>query len=168
MEHASVTFYITGVSRSLTHELVRHRHFSYSQLSQRYVDESNTEFITPPLIAENERAASMFYLMTHDAQNAYRTLADMLKEEFPDKPRKEIRQAARAVLPNATETKIVVTGNYRAWWNMLLLRATEAADVEIRELSIMILQQLQDIAPAVFGRFEIFDLADGTKAARLP
>lgn len=170
MEHASVSFYITGVSRSLTHELVRHRHFSYSQLSQRYVP--GAEFVEPDVIAEDPDLHAMFEEATFGANMAYTALKKGLEEKFASLPegtakKKAARQAARSVLPNATETKIVVTGNYRAWWNMLLLRATEAADPEIRELSIMILRQLQDIAPAVFCRFEIFDLEDGTQAARL-
>lgn len=167
LEHSSVTFYIEGVSRSLTHELVRHRHFSYSQLSQRYVDESDTEFVTPPLIEPGSDAELSFARSTQRALADYVQLVADLTRQFPDLSRKEIRQAARSVLPNATETKIVVTGNYRAWWDMLLLRATPAADVEIRELAIMILKQLQLVAPHVFSAFTIEKLDDGTEVAFL-
>jgi thymidylate synthase (FAD) len=82
--------------------------------------------------------------------------------------RKQARQAARSVLPNATETRIVVTGNYRAWRHFIAVRATEPADVEIRELAIACLRQLQHIAPNVFGDFVISTLADGTEVAASP
>ena len=79
--------------------------------------------------------------------------------------RKQARQAARAVLPNATETRIVVTGNYRAWRHFIAMRASEHADVEIRRLAIECLRQLADVAPAVFADFEVSTLADGTEVA---
>ena len=82
--------------------------------------------------------------------------------------RKQARQAARAVLPNATETRIVVTGNYRAWRHFIAMRASEHADVEIRRLAIECLRQLVEVAPAVFADFEISTLADGTEVATSP
>ena len=82
--------------------------------------------------------------------------------------RKQARQAARAVLPNATETRIVVTGNYRAWRHFIAMRASEHADVEIRRLAIACLRQLADLAPAVFADFEITTLADGSEVATSP
>jgi thymidylate synthase (FAD) len=117
LEHGTVSMYLTGVSRSMTHELVRHRHFSYSQLSQRYVPE---------------------------------------------------RDAAVVVLPNATETRIVVTGNYRAWRHFVAMRASEHADVEIRELAVACLRELQRVAGNVFDDFRISALADGTHVAASP
>jgi thymidylate synthase (FAD) len=82
--------------------------------------------------------------------------------------RKQARQAARAVLPNATETRIVVTGNYRAWRHFIAMRASEQADVEIRRLAIACLRQLVDVAPQAFADFEIATLADGTEVATSP
>ena len=82
--------------------------------------------------------------------------------------RKQARQAARAVLPNATETRIVVTGNYRAWRHFIAMRASEHADVEIRRLAIECLRQLAELAPAVFADFEVSTLADGTQVATSP
>lgn len=82
--------------------------------------------------------------------------------------RKQARQAARAILPNATETRIVVTGNYRAWRHFIAMRATEHADVEIRALAVECLRQLQTLAPSVFGDFTINELADGTSVAASP
>lgn len=163
LEHSSVSFYITGISRSLTHELVRHRHFSYSQLSQRYVDESEVEFVPPPVIKGNELLEELFAREMSTVLEAYDAFAALLADEMPHLKRKEIRQAARAVLPNATETKIVVTGNYRAWMHFIEMRATEAADVEIRALAIECLRQLQGIAPNVFNQYGIMTLHDRTE-----
>lgn len=166
LEHSSVSFYITGISRSLTHELVRHRHFSFSQLSQRYVDESDVEFIPPPVIKGNTALELAFAHFMENARDAYAEFAREIAVEMPELKRKEIRQAARAVLPNATETKIVVTGNYRAWMHFIEMRATEAADVEIRALAIECLRQLYDVAPNVFNQYVITALPDDTEVLR--
>lgn len=176
LEHGSVTFYITGVSRSLTHELIRHRHFSYSQLSQRFVDSKGVAFVMPEVIAEDPLLRDAFLDVAGFALRGYEELAErldhLIEERHPEwKPtarRKAARQAARAVLPNATETRIVVTGNYRAWRHFVRLRASEHADVEIRELAVRCLRQLTRVAPNVFDDFEVYPLADGTEAARSP
>lgn len=165
LEHASATFYIEGISRSLSHELIRHRHFSYSQLSQRYVDESDTEFVEPPLVSGDFHAVNLFHSALADARSNYTGLVYTLTEQFPDKTRKEIREAARSVLPNATETKIVVTGNYRAWREFIVKRATEQADAEIRALAVEVLRRLQSIAPNVFNDFAISTVAGGAEVA---
>lgn len=118
LEHASVSFYITGISRSCTHELIRHRHFSYSQLSQRYVPEKDSRVVVPPGMEDD---ADLRHILTEAADAARATYSELLAKleaKFADQPnailrRKQARQAARAVLPNATETRIVVTGNYR-------------------------------------------------------
>ncbi|MBJ7290095.1 FAD-dependent thymidylate synthase [Williamsia sp.] len=173
LEHASVTFYITGISRSCTHELIRHRHFSYSQLSQRFVPEHDSNVVCPPAIRGDEELEALFVTATDAARAAYVELLAALEAKFADVPnailrRKQARQAARSVLPNATETKIVVSGNYRAWRHFVGMRATEHADVEIRQLAIECLRQLSTLAPTVFGDFEIGTLADGTEVATSP
>ena len=173
LEHGSVSFYLTGVSRSLTHELIRHRHFSYSQLSQRYVPERNAGMVEPDAIAEDPELHAKFVAATESAVQAYTELLEGLEKKFADVEqatlrRKQARQAARAVLPNATETRIVVTGNYRAWRHFVAMRASEHADVEIRELAIACLGELQRIAPNAFADFEITTLPDGTKVASSP
>ena len=173
LEHGSVTFYLTGVSRSLTHELIRHRHFSYSQLSQRYVPERDAAVVEPAVIAEDPVLHEKFLAATDAALAAYRELLRALEERFADVPngtlrRKQARQAARAVLPNAIETRIVVTGNYRAWRHFIAMRASEHADVEIRELAIACLRELQRVAGHVFSDFRISRLADGTEVAASP
>jgi thymidylate synthase (FAD) len=173
LEHGSVTFYISGVSRSLTHELVRHRHFSYSQLSQRYVPERDAAVVEPDVIAEDPVLHEKFLAASEASVRAYTELLEGLEKRFADTPdptarRKQARQAARAVLPNATETRIVVTGNYRAWRHFITMRASEYADVEIRRLAVECLKQLQRVAPNVFADFTITTLPDGTEVAATP
>jgi thymidylate synthase (FAD) len=177
LEHASVSFYISGVSRSCTHELIRHRHFSYSQLSQRYVPEDASRVVLPPGMEDDPELQEIFDAAVDASRATYSDLLTRLEEKFAgDEPRgrpsairrKQARQAARAVLPNATETRIVVTGNYRAWRHFVAMRASEQADVEIRRLAIACLRQLIDVAPAVFADFEIATLADGTEVATSP
>ena len=173
LEHGSVTFYMTGVSRSFTHELIRHRHFSYSQLSQRYVPERDAAMVEPSVIAEDAELHKRFVEATEASVRAYTELLEGLERRFADVEnatlrRKQARQAARAVLPNATETRIVVTGNYRAFRHFIAIRATEHADVEIREVAVECLRQLQRVAPNVFADFTISTLPDGTEVASSP
>ncbi|WP_144119028.1 FAD-dependent thymidylate synthase [Catellatospora sichuanensis] len=170
LEHGTATFYFTGVSRSFTHELIRHRHFSYSQLSQRYVPERDAAMVEPEVIAANPELHKKFVEASEAAVRAYNELLEGLEATFADVPnatlrRKQARQAARAVLPNATETRIVVTGNYRAWRHFIAMRATEHADVEIRELAVATLRELQKLAPSVFDDFSISALPDGSEIA---
>ncbi|WP_170318847.1 FAD-dependent thymidylate synthase [Allorhizocola rhizosphaerae] len=173
LEHGTATFYMTGVSRSFTHELIRHRHFSYSQLSQRYVPEREAAMVEPDVIAADPELHKKFVEATEASVRAYNELLEGLEAKFADVAsatlrRKQARQAARAVLPNATETRIVVTGNYRAWRHFIAMRATETADVEIRALAIECLRQLQAHAPHVFGDFTINELPDGSSVAASP
>jgi thymidylate synthase (FAD) len=173
LEHGSVTFYLTGVSRSFTHELIRHRHFSYSQLSQRYVPERDAAMVEPDVIAADPELHKRFAAAAEASVQAYTELLEGLEQRFADEPnptlrRKRARQAARAILPNATETRIVVTGNYRAWRHFIGMRATEHADVEIREVAIELLRQLQRVAPNIFADFTISTLDDGTEVAASP
>ncbi len=173
LEHGSVTFYISGISRSLTHELIRHRHFSYSQLSQRYVPERDAAMVEPEVIAEDPELHAKFVAAAEASVRAYTELLEGLEKRFADVPdgtarRKQARQAARAVLPNATETRIVVTGNYRAWRHFITMRASEHADVEIRGLAMTCLKELRRVAPNVFADFVISTLPDGSEVAASP
>lgn len=174
LEHAVFSFLITGVSRSFTHELVRHRAgFGYSQLSQRYVDESETDYVEPACIAEDPALHEIWTEAVAASHDAYAKLVTGLAEKFQDVEdrtlrRKMARQAARSVLPNATETKIFVTANARGWRHFIELRCNEHAETEIRTVSAMILKVLQAEAPNIFGDYELVDLPDGTQAARTP
>jgi len=171
LEHWVATLLFEDVSRSLTHELVRHRAgFAYSQLSQRYVDESQARFVEPACIREDAEAHEIWLRAVEQSQEAYVRLVELLREKFREVEdrtmrRKLARQAARSVLPNATETKIVVTANARAWRHFIEMRAAEEAEVEIRGLAIETLKQLRERAPNIFGDYVIRALADGTEIA---
>ena len=169
IEHASASFSLSGISRSLTHELIRHRHLSFSQQSQRYVDEADAGFVEPEAIAADPELHALFVQSCEQARLAYVKLVEGLRKRFTeieDKTlrRKLARQAARSVLPNATATRIVVSGNFRAWRWFLHMRGSEHADVEIRQLAVEIHRHLLREAPAVFGDFRLRPLPDGTEA----
>lgn len=168
LEHGVWTVLLEGISRALTHELVRHRHFSFSQLSQRYVDESDVAFVLPPEIEPGTEAYTLFENSCQRANDDYRALLAKIEEQVKDEPsatlrRKRARQTARALLPNATETKIVVTGNARAWRHFIELRASEGADTEIRILAMKVLRLLQEEAPNLFGDYRIRKMDNGAE-----
>jgi thymidylate synthase (FAD) len=160
IEHAVWTFLIEGVSRALTHELVRHRHLSYSQLSQRYVDESNVAFVLPPEIEEGTEAFAIWKASCERSLAEYRQLLVQIEQQVKDEPsatlrRKRARQTARSLLPNAAETKVVVTGNARAWRHFIELRGSPGAESEIRTLAVKLLRALEAEAPNLFGDYRI-------------
>lgn len=171
LEHASATFYLENVPRSLTHELVRHRHLSFSQRSQRYVDESRSGWWYPDAVQEALGAVDQRELraMTRDeidrvmmtAQHAYEGI--MLRLTDAGVTGKKAREAARSVLPNCTHTSIVVTGNHRAWRDMLQKRWHVAADSDMRKLAGMILRQLKGIAPSTYA-----DIDENSPGGALP
>jgi thymidylate synthase (FAD) len=173
LEHANYSLLLEGVSRSLTHELVRHRAgFAYSQLSQRYVDESQAAFVVPPAIAGDKALEEAWKKQIEGAQATYVSLVEQLMDRYKwvdDKVhrRKMAREAARGVLPNSTETKIVVTANARAWRTMLELRSSEGAEAEIRRCAIACLRLLSKEAPGFFADFEIYMAADRVEAAKV-
>lgn len=173
LEHAVWSFLVTGVSRSFTHELIRHRHFSYSQLSQRYVDESESDFIEPDVIAGDPALHEAWTEAVNAARVAYDRLVEGLEKHYTDVPEKTLRrklarQAARSVLPNATETKIFVTGNARALRHFIELRGSEHADIEIRKVAVAMLGIMQKEAPSLFSDYTLVPLKDGSHAVHTP
>jgi thymidylate synthase (FAD) len=179
LEHAVWNFIITGVSRSLTHELVRHRAgFGYSQLSQRYVDESVAEYVEPDIIARDPELHAIWLDAVKQVHAAYIQLAEKLNARLADPKaaaaamlppdtdrttrRKAARQAARSVLPNASETKIFVTANARALRHFLEQRGSAFAEPEIRKLAGVLLDILQKDAPNLFCDYTKNPLPDGT------
>ena len=170
LEHAVWNFIFAGVSRTLTHELVRHRAgWAYSQLSQRYVDESVAEYVEPDCIAQDPELHQLWLETVSQSHQAYMKLAAGLQESFKDEPdktlrRKLARQAARSVLPNATETKIFVTSNARALRHFIELRGSEHAEPEIRKLAVALLRIMQHESPSIFGDFTLETLPDGSLA----
>jgi thymidylate synthase (FAD) len=172
-EHATYVMLIEGISRSCSHELVRHRAgWGYSQLSQRYVDESHAAFVMPPAIQGDAELEGAWTAQVEAAQAAYVRAVDALMTRYAwveDKihRRKLAREAARSVLPNATEVKIVASANVRAWRTMLELRLGEGAELEIRRMAVACLRVLQREAPALFDDFEIYRAEDGSEAGRV-
>jgi thymidylate synthase (FAD) len=189
-QHGSViegciyNFIFTGISRALTHELIRHRAgMGYSQLSQRFVDETDCDFVVPPALLEEKQIYDKFLfrseLMTEEeyvkfeafdtwltlvdnSRKAYKELSDYLYKKYSsieDKTlrRKRARESARSVLPNACETKIFVTANARALRHFIEMRSHESADQEIRNLAIKVLKVMQVESPNLFGDYEIED-----------
>ncbi|MBI4545485.1 MAG: FAD-dependent thymidylate synthase [Gemmatimonadetes bacterium] len=166
IEHAVWTLLLEGVSRALTHELVRHRPFSFSQLSQRYVDESQVAFVLPPEIQEGSEAFQTWSRSCERTLEEYRALLAQIEQQVQDEPskttrRKRARQTARSLLPNATETKVVVTGNARAWRHFIELRGSDTADTEIRRLALTVLRLLQAEAPHLFGDYRVVQRENG-------
>ncbi|SET01850.1 FAD-dependent thymidylate synthase [Anaerobranca gottschalkii] len=139
-EHISFTFGISGVSRALTHQLVRHRIASYSQKSQRYVSEKNFEYIIPPKIKNNPEANKIYQQLMVEIGEKYEKLVELgIKNED-----------ARYVLPNSCETKIVVTMNARSLFNFFKHRTCVRAQWEIRALANEMLKLVKEKAPTVF------------------
>jgi thymidylate synthase (FAD) len=176
LEHAVWCVLMTGVSRALTHELVRHRAgFGYSQLSQRYVDESEARYVVPPLYQEDAELRAKWQQAIEFVRKAYDQLAEdtteYVQQKHPEMSprdrRKWARQAARSILPNATETKIFVTGNSRAWRHFLELRGSVHADTEIRLLALEVYRLLKKEAPNIFQDIEEVDEPDGMPSIRV-
>lgn len=185
LEHATVMLLISGVSRSLTHELIRHRvGVAYSQRSQRYVDESfNPRFVMPPELAresadDDERINDLRVHWTTAMQSAalaYETLTELLNEEIASsapsakgrEKRIRAKQAARSVLPNAMETTIVVTANMRALRHICEARGGVGAESEIRRLAVALYQNLRFEAPNIFADMEVAILEDGVEGIRV-
>ncbi|MBF7096012.1 FAD-dependent thymidylate synthase [Alkalibacter mobilis] len=164
IEHVSFTFGIEGVSRSLTHQLVRHRVASYSQKSQRYVTENQFEYIVPPQIAADERAREIYIKAMESDQKYYDELVGILKKQRFDeyvaqgdsekaakgKAEKTAIEDARYVLPNGCETKIIATMNARELLHFFNHRCCERAQWEIRELATEMLRLVKGKAPLIF------------------
>jgi thymidylate synthase (FAD) len=140
LEHITFTFAIEGVSRVLSHQLVRHRIASYSQKSQRYVNEDHFNYITPPSITAAAAALARYQQCMRALQAAYHELQAMVP-----------REDARYLLPNACETKLVCTFNARSLLNFFRLRCCSRAQWEIRELALTMREQVREIAPFIFN-----------------
>jgi thymidylate synthase (FAD) len=168
LEHASWTVLISGVSRALSHQLVRHRvGFAFSQLSQQYHDESNVRFVRPAGIDSAPQLLEIWERAMHDSQSAYRKiLAELssgttpLSGEHRERLR-ALRSAARSVLPNASETAIVATINARALRHFLRVRGGIMGDFEMRCVSAALLETIRPEGPALFFDFRIEYLEDG-------
>ena len=148
VEHVSFTFAVEGISRACSHQLVRHRIASYSQQSQRYVDESEMDYVLPPAIARIPEARERFEGLMQEISQAYRDLKGLLSEHGRAKSANE---DARFVLPQAAETKIVITMNCRSLLHFFSLRCCARAQWEIREMALAMLVLCRERLPAIFG-----------------
>jgi thymidylate synthase (FAD) len=152
MEHSSATFYVDGVTRNFTHELIRHRHLSFSEVSQRYCDVSKFDFVVHPGLSDlGEKAQDALRDAIAAGQMAYWAIMKDLTERGVEG--KQARQAARHALVSGTETKIIVTGNMRAWREMLVKRLSPAADAEFRRVAELMRIELKLAAPNTFQDF---------------
>ncbi len=165
LEHSVWTFILDGVSRSFTHQLVRHRvGFSYSQLSQQYHDESEAEMVLPNGLHNAHPAFAAWEQAVDKMLSAYKSLVGMSLHGGPEDGRERlrwIRSVARSLLPNATATTIAVTANARALRHFLNLRGAIEGDYEMREISVRLLKAIGPDAPALFSDFDIVTHHDG-------
>jgi thymidylate synthase (FAD) len=175
LEHANFSLFFYGVSRSTTHELVRHRAGTgFSQLSQRYVSGAVLRFVERPEYIGIPLLHDRFERRVDTASRDYAEISEVLlrlqnaderilSAERKTDLRKKVQQAARSVLPNETETFLVVTGNMRAWRHILTMRASEHAETEIREMAMGAFRCLQAVTPMLLDDFTVKDYIDGTQ-----
>lgn len=174
LEHASFSFLLYGISRSVTHELVRHRAgVGYSQISQRYVSGNVLRFVERPEYQEDEglhrlfeeradRSAAEYEEMAQNLLEQQESGSEMLSADYKTDARKKVQQTARSLLPNETEAPMVFTGNVRALRHIIEMRADAHAESEIRQLAVRLFLCLVTADPILFGDYEISTLPDGT------
>ena len=174
LEHSSFSFLLYGVSRSVTHELVRHRAgVGISQVSQRYVSDAVLRFVERPEYQDDEELHRLFEERTDRAAAEYGAMADrllerqeggnsMLSADYKTDARKKVQQTARSLLPNETEAPMVFTGNVRALRHIIEMRADAHAESEIRNLAVRVFLCLVTADPILFGDYSITELPDGT------
>ena len=156
LEHATATLYFTGVSRAFLTELTRHRHLSFSVRSQRFVDEAGANIVLPPIYRSDKaepgtalaKTAELLEGIAQDLDSHYEGLVEEATQD--GHKRKQAREAARAILPNMTETKMVVTGNLRTWLEVIERRTAPDADAELQEVMGMARDVLRPLAPTIF------------------
>ena len=174
LEHASFSFLLYGISRSVTHELVRHRAgVGFSQISQRYVSGAVLRFVERPEYQEDEELHRLFEERANRAASEYGEMADllldrqgggnsMLSADYKTDARKKVQQTARSLLPNETEAPMVFTGNVRALRHIVEMRADAHAESEIRNLALRLFLCAFTVDPILFGDYRIGELPDGT------
>jgi thymidylate synthase (FAD) len=174
LEHASFSFLLYGISRSVTHELVRHRAGTgFSQVSQRYVSGAVLRFVERPEYQSDEGLHRLFEERVDGAAAGYEAMAERLLErqeagagllsaEYRTDARKKVQQTARSLLPNETEAPMVFTGNVRALRHIVEMRADEHAESEIRALALRLFACLATADPILFGDYRVLELPDGT------
>lgn len=146
-EHATATLYFTGVSRAFLAELTRHRHLSFSVESQRFINANDANIVMPPAVRELDKEdQDWFLLLAEESIEDYKAI----QADLDHLPKKQRNEAARGLLPNCVETRMVVTGNLRAWHEVIQRRTQPDADAEIQQVMRLAAQQLHPIAPTIF------------------
>lgn len=168
IEHASATFKFSEVSRALTHELVRHRLFSFSQRSQRYCNEDGFGYVIPDTIKEKLKTKSVENPLVDSVSVTYESVFKNFMQKAKDLYNEMVaagvpKEDARYILPNACYTEIFVSGNFREWRHFLELRLSPRAQWEIRQLAHLVLNELYKVAPIVFQ--DLKDKYDGPESA---
>ena len=148
-EHATATLYFTGVSRAFLAELTRHRHLSFSVESQRFIDANNANIVMPPAMRDADDETVQLF-----STSAKYAIVDYLKaqEKLSNLPKKQRNEAARALLPNCTETRMVVTGNLRAWHEVIERRTQPDADAEMQQVMRLAREALHTVSPIIFPK----------------
>lgn len=148
-EHATATLYFTGVSRAFLTELTRHRHLSFSVESQRFINANDANIVMPPAMRDlDEEDQDGFLLLAEESIEDYKAIQTALNHL----PKKQRNEAARALLPNAVETRMVVTGNLRAWNEVIQRRTQPDADAEIQQVMRLAAQELHTVSPIIFPK----------------
>lgn len=148
-EHATATLYFTGVSRAFLAELTRHRHLSFSVESQRFINANNANIVMPPAMRDlDEESKENFLWRVDESITDYKNAQTALNHL----PKKQRNEAARALLPNAVETRMVVTGNLRAWNEVIERRTQPDADAEMQQVMRLAKDQLHTVSPIIFPK----------------
>lgn len=174
LEHANYSFLVYGISRSCSHEIVRHRAgVAVSQASQRYIDGSKLRFVERLEYSDDETLHNLFVQRIDKAADDYEALAQaliakqrgsdvLLSAESKTDMRKKVNQSARSLLPNETEAPMVLTMNIRAWRHFLEMRCSEHAETEVRRLAFYLYMCLVSMEPVLFEDYHVLQLDDGT------
>ena len=152
LEHASASFLLEGVTRAFLAEITRHRHLSFSVESQRFVDSESAEFVLPPaleVLSDDELVETGIFEAEAEIREAYRCIKEALKAKGVTG--KKAKEAARSILPNSTSVSMVVSGNFRAWLEVLTRRTQPDVDAEFQQVARGILAHLNGVCPEVFG-----------------
>ncbi|OFT29040.1 FAD-dependent thymidylate synthase [Corynebacterium sp. HMSC08D02] len=170
LEHASVTLYIQGISMATSHEILRHRDFSVSELSQYSLPEEQRGVVVPSVVQRDEQLQRFFEHAIEDAAFVHDELHNAVEASLTDEKnvllrKQQVREAAMALAPAARETRLVVSGNLRTWRNFVATRAAEHSGEELRAVAVRCLELLSECAPVLFEDFVVTTLPDGTKKA---
>ena len=148
-EHATATLYFTGVSRAFLAELTRHRHLSFSVESQRFIDANDANIVLPPAVRELDKGDQDWFLfLAEESIEDYKAI----QADLNHLPKKQRNEAARGLLPNCVETRMVVSGNLRAWHEVIQRRTQPDADAEMQEVMRLAKDQLRTVSPIIFPK----------------